>query len=69
MPSSSSEKKKMNESITTVSDMLFALNGESPNQQLYLQHAEEPVLIEVLEIVKVLAKNKDQEPYIVLRCM
>ncbi|KKM70771.1 hypothetical protein LCGC14_1437380 [marine sediment metagenome] len=68
-PGSNSEKRKTGDSITTIGDFLHAVRGELPELQLYLQHADEAVLIEITEITKVLAKNKDEEPYIVLKCI
>ena len=69
MPSSSSEKKKTDETITTIGNFLHAIKGELPELQLYMQHADETPLIEITEIIKVLAKNKDEESYIILRCI
>ncbi len=59
----------LDETITTLGDFVRATKQESLDLQLYVQVADDPNLIEVTEIFKVLPKSsKQNRPYLIFRC-
>lgn len=64
--------KGLDKSITTLTDFRFATQTLDGELQMYIQvsnaNADLSALIEVTELQVNLAKNKDEEAFLVLRC-
>jgi hypothetical protein len=64
-----SDKKKLDESITTIRNFEHAVKGLSKDMQIYIQDAfnDNSALVEITEIQVILPKTDQEEPFIVLR--
>jgi len=64
--------KTLDKNITTLTDFRFATEALTGELQMYIQvssaNADLSALIEVTELQVNLAKNKDDEAFLVLRC-
>jgi len=56
---------ELNSTITTVEDLKFALKNVNPKTQIYAR-IDDGTLIEITDILCVLPKNNNDEPYIIL---
>lgn len=61
------EKKKLDETITTVRDFVTATKHINPDAQIYVQLDEDSALIEITELLLRLPKYEYQLPYLILR--